>query len=129
MNHLLELHKLGQSIWLDFITRKFMTDGKLAKLIAEDGLCGVTSNPTIFQKAITGGQEYDEAITGLVRQGKTSAQIFDALAIEDIQRACDAFAPVYKSTQGADGYVSLEVNPNLARDTKGTLEEARRLFR
>jgi len=129
MNPLLELHNAGQSIWLDFITRKFITDGKLAKLIQEDGLSGVTSNPTIFQKAITGGQEYDETITGLVRQGQSSAQIFDALAIEDIQRACDAFRPVYDRTRGADGFVSLEVNPHLARDAKGTLEEARRLFK
>ena len=72
MNPLLELHELGQSIWLDFITRKFMTDGKLARLITEDGLCGVTSNPTIFQKAITGGQEYDAVISRLIREGKTS---------------------------------------------------------
>jgi transaldolase len=129
MNPLLEIHKAGQSIWLDFITRKFMTDGKLAKLITEDGLSGVTSNPTIFQKAIMGGQEYDTTISGLIKQGKSSAQIFDALAIEDIQRACDLFRSVYDKTQGADGFVSLEVNPQLARDTKSTLEEARRLFK
>ncbi len=128
MNRLQDIHKAGQSLWLDFITRKFMADGKLAKLIADDGLTGVTSNPTIFQKAFSGGQEYDEAISRLLREGKNSAQIFDALSIEDIQRACDQFRAVYDRTQGADGFVSLEVNPHLARDTKGTLEEVRRLF-
>lgn len=129
MNPLLDIHKAGQSVWLDFITRQFIADGKLAKLIREDGLTGVTSNPTIFQKAITGGQEYDEAISARIRQGKSSVQIFDELAIEDIQRACDAFQGVYESTRGADGYVSLEVNPHLSRDAKGTLEEARRLYK
>jgi len=129
MNPLLELKKAGQSVWLDFITREFMAEGKLTKLIAEDGLCGVTSNPTIFQKAITGGKEYDETITRLIREGKNSNQVFDVLAIEDIQRACDLFRSVFDRTQGADGYVSLEVNPHLARDTQGTLEEARRLFK
>ncbi len=129
MNPLLEIHKAGQSIWLDFITRQFIADGKLAKLIAEDGVSGVTSNPTIFQKAITGGKEYDETISTLVRAGKNSDEIFDALAIEDIQKACDAFKGVYEKTKGADGYVSLEVSPHLARDTEGTLAEARRLFK
>jgi len=124
-----ELRQCGQSVWLDFITRQFMSDGKLAALIAQDGISGVTSNPTIFQKAITGGKEYDDAISRLVREGKNSAQIFDALAIEDIQRACDQFRSVYGSTKGADGFVSLEVNPHLARDTQQTLSEARRLFR
>ena len=84
MNSLLEIHKAGQSLWLDFITRTFIAEGKLARLIKEDGLSGVTSNPTIFQKAITGGKEYDELISKMIRDGKTSAQIFDALAIEDI---------------------------------------------
>ena len=128
MNPLLDIKKAGQSIWLDFITRQFMADGKLAKLIAEDGLSGVTSNPTIFQKAFSGGKEYDDAISRLIREGKTSVQIFDALSIEDIQKACDAFRPVYDQTQGADGFVSLEVNPHFARDTQGTLAEAIRLF-
>ncbi len=128
-NSFIDLKKQGQSVWLDFITRQFIQDGKLDKLIREDGLTGVTSNPTIFQKAFTGGKEYDEAIASLTRQGQSAAQIFDVLAIEDIQKACDAFKPVYEKTQGADGFVSLEVNPHLARDTQGTLAEARRLFR
>ena len=128
-NSLRELNKAGQSIWLDFITRQFIAQGKLAKLITEDGVSGVTSNPTIFQKAITGGKEYDDAIARLIRAGKSSAQIFDALSIDDIQSACDLFRPVYDSTRGADGFVSLEVSPLLARDTPQTLSEARRLFR
>lgn len=139
MTHLLrELEQLGQSLWLDFITRQFMAPppmgggvayGKLSKLITEDGLTGVTSNPTIFQKAITGGSEYDPAIQALLRQSKEAPAIFEALAVQDIQQACDLFKPVYDRTRGTDGYVSLEVNPHLARDTRGTLEEARRLFR
>ncbi len=128
MNALLQIHQAGQSLWLDFITRKFMSEGKLSQLLAQDGLTGVTSNPTIFQKAITGGQEYDEAISSLIRKGQSSSQIFEALAIEDIQKACDIFRGIFDQTGGVDGYVSLEVNPHLARDTRGTLEEARRLF-
>src|ERR1051326_3218403 len=129
MNPLLELKKAGQSVWLDFITRRFINEGKLTQLIQQDGLSGVTSNPTIFQKAIEGGQEYDETITRLQREGKSGPDIFDALAIEDIQSACDAFRSTYESTQGRDGFVSLEVSPHFARDTRGTLNEARRLFR
>ncbi len=128
MNHLQEIRNAGQSIWLDFITRQFMADGKLSKLISEDGVSGVTSNPTIFQKAITGGKEYDEMISRLIREGKTSDQIFDAISIEDIQHGCDQFRPVFEKTKGQDGFVSLEVNPHFARDTQSTLAEARRLF-
>src|SRR5438105_358476 len=120
MNPLRELQQQGQSVWLDFITRQFMADGKLDKLIQEDGLSGVTSNPTIFQKAITGGKEYDAAIGALIRSEKNSSAIFDALAIEDIQHACDAFRTVYDQSQKKDGFVSIEVSPHLARDTKGT---------
>ncbi len=129
MNPLLEIHQSGQSLWLDFITRKFMAEGKLARLVSEDGISGVTSNPTIFQKAISGGQEYDDTISNLIKQGKTSDEIFDALSIEDIQKACDIFRGVYDKTKGADGFVSLEVNPHFARDTQSTLNEARRLFK
>jgi transaldolase len=129
MNPLLELQKAGQSVWLDFITRKFTADGGLQKLISEDGLRGVTSNPTIFQKAIGGGSEYDAAINELLKKEKSTEEIFEDLAVADIQQACDLFKPVYDKTQGADGYVSLEVNPHLARNTQGTLEEARKLFK
>ncbi len=128
MNPLRDLEQQGQSVWLDFITRQFLADGKLQKLITEDGLTGVTSNPTIFQKAIAGGKEYDPVITRLQGAGQHALAIFEALAIEDIQQACDAFRPVYDKTRGVDGYVSLEVNPHLARDTQGTLADARRLF-
>src|SRR4029077_20052153 len=128
MNPLLELQKAGQSIWLDFITRRFMTEGKLKKLIDQDGLSGVTSNPTIFQKALS-GTEYDDAINQLIKQNKATPEIFEELAVADIQQACDLFRPVYERTKGGDGYVSLEVNPHLARDTRGTLDEARRLFK
>jgi transaldolase len=128
MNPLIELQQAGQSIWLDFITRGFMTEGKLQKLIKEDGLRGVTSNPTIFQKALS-GSEYDSAIQEAVKKETPVTEIFDAVAIADIQQACDLFMPVYESTAGGDGYVSLEVNPHLARATQGTLEEVRKLFR
>src|SRR4029077_16104599 len=103
-------------------------EGKLKKLIDQDGLSGVTSNPTIFQKALS-GTEYDDAINQLIKQNKATPEIFEELAVADIQQACDLFRPVYERTKGGDGYVSLEVNPPLARDTRGTLDEARRLFK
>src|SRR4051812_34458049 len=95
MNPLRQLQQAGQSVWLDFITRRFMAEGKLSKLIAEDGLRGVTSNPTIFEKAVTGGPDYDDTIRRAWASGKEASAIFEALAIEDIQKACDAFRPVY----------------------------------
>ena len=127
MNPLLALQKEGQSVWLDFITRSFIAQGKLKQLIDNDGLRGVTSNPTIFQKAFAGGADYDASIRALGQKGLDSSAVFETLAVEDIQKACDAFAGVYQATQGTDGFVSIEVNPHLARDTKGTLNEARRL--
>ena len=129
MNPLLELAQQGQSVWLDFITRRFIEEGKLARLIEADGLRGVTSNPTIFQKAISGGAEYDAAMERPLREGKDAHATYEALAVEDIQKACDALAPVYKTTQAADGFVSLEVNPHLARDPEGTAREALSLSR
>jgi len=127
MNPLIQLQQQGQSVWLDFITRRFIAEGKLSELIQKDGLRGVTSNPTIFQKAITGSADYDQSIRTLIEKGESAAAIFDAVAVEDIQKACDAFKDVYASTQGLDGYVSLEVSPMLSRDTQGTLDAARRL--
>ncbi len=131
MNPLKELEKCGQSIWLDYIRRSLMTSGELGRLIREDGLRGVTSNPTIFEKAISGSKDYDDALR--LRLGEDphadAAVLFEMLAIEDIQKAADAFRPVYESTQGADGFVSLEVSPRLAHDTEGTLAEARRLWK
>ena len=128
INPLVALGRLGQSPWLDFITRKLIASGRLAKLIADDGLRGMTSNPTIFEKAISGSEDYDEDIRRLAAEGRTPAQIFEAVAVADVRAACDAFRPVYDSSGGTDGLVSLEVNPELARDTDGTVAEAIRLW-
>ena len=131
MNPLKELEKHGQSIWLDYIRRSLMTSGELGRLIQEDGLRGVTSNPTIFEKAISGSKDYDDALRVRLREDPhaDAAVLFEMLAVEDIRKAADAFRPVYESTRGADGFVSLEVSPRLAHDTEGTLAEARRLWK
>jgi transaldolase/glucose-6-phosphate isomerase len=118
----------GQSVWLDFITRELLRSGELARLIADDGVAGVTSNPSLFQKAISTGTAYEAEISTLARQGMSALQIYEALAIADIRAACDLFVPVYERTRTRDGYVSLEVNPHLADDATATLLEARRLF-
>jgi transaldolase/glucose-6-phosphate isomerase len=122
-----QLAELGQAIWLDYIRRHLITSGDLQTLV-DEGLRGVTSNPTIFEKAIAGSTDYDEALRRLVDEAKTVSEIYEALALDDIQRTADILRPVYEQTGGADGYVSLEVNPNLAHDTNGTIAEARRLF-
>lgn len=127
-NPLVALVALGQSIWLDFITRDLVRGGELRRLIEADGLRGMTSNPTIFQQAIGGGAAYDAQIEELLAQNRDAGAIFEALAVQDIQEACDLFRPLYDRTAAADGYVSLEVSPHLAHDTAGTLEEARRLW-
>ncbi len=127
MTKLHQLAELGQAIWLDYIQRDFIASGALQKLI-DQGLRGMTSNPTIFEKAIAGSQDYDQEISQLARQGKSDLEIYEALVIADIRQAADLLRPVYEATQGADGYVSLEVNPQLANDTQGTLAEARRLW-
>lgn len=130
MNPLVELHAYGQSFWYDNIRRKFLDDGTLENLITEDGLRGMTSNPAIFQKAIGGSDDYDVQIKNLIDEGVTdSTDIYEALALADIQAACDLFAELYEESDGGDGFVSLEVSPNLARDTDGTISEARRLFK
>jgi transaldolase/glucose-6-phosphate isomerase len=129
MKPLIELHKLGQSVWLDNLSRHLVRSGELARLIQEDGLRGVTSNPTIFEKAISAGAEYDAAMKQLVAQGKSTAEIVDQFIIEDIQGAADALRPLYDASKGEDGYVSIEVAPSLARDTTGTIAEARRLWK
>jgi transaldolase len=128
VNPLVALGRLGQSPWLDFITRKLIASGRLARLISDDGLRGMTSNPTIFEKAISGSEDYDEDIRRMAAEGKTPGQIFEAVAVADVRAACDAFRPVYASSGGTDGLVSLEVNPELARDTEGTVAEAKRLW-
>ena len=130
MNRLRELEQLGQAIWLDYIRRSLMTSGELQKLVEEDGVTGVTSNPSIFEKAIVGSTDYRESLEDLYRHGiNDPALLFERLAIPDIQNAADIFRPVYDLTQGQDGYVSLEVSPYIARDTPKTIEEARRLWK
>jgi len=128
-NRLAALLEEGQSVWLDFITRDLVRSGELGRMIEQDGLRGMTSNPTIFQKAISEGDDYDAQIGELVGQGQPAAAIFEAVAIKDIQDACDVFRPLYDRTEGRDGFVSIEVSPLLARDTAGTIEEARRLWK
>jgi len=127
-NPLLKLEAFGQSIWMDFIQRGMIASGQLKQLIEEDGLCGVTSNPSIFEKAIAGSHDYDDAIRALALEGKSVDQIYDALTVEDIQRVADLFRPVYDRLDGKDGFVSLEVSPRLAHDTAGTIADARRLW-
>ena len=128
INRLRELEVFGQSVWMDFIRRKMIVSGELKRLIAEDGLGGVTSNPSIFEKAIAENSDYDTAIHKLALRGKTPDQIYTALTVGDIQDAADLFRPLYDRLNGADGFVSLEVSPHLARDTHGTILEARRLW-
>ena len=128
-NPLLTLKTFGQSIWLDTIRRGMLTPGgELERRIASDGLCGVTSNPAIFEKAIDGSTDYDDAIRGLAREGKPLGEIYETLAVEDVGRAADMFRKLYDRTGGTDGFVSLEVSPALAHDTEGTVLEARRLW-
>jgi transaldolase / glucose-6-phosphate isomerase len=129
-NPLKDLLKFGQSVWLDYIRRDLLTSGELQRLIEEDGLRGMTSNPTIFEKAIAGGALYDDLLNSLRSRTDLDAKgRFEILAIRDIQDAADILRPVYDSSKRRDGYVSLEVSPYLARDTKGSLEEARRLWK
>ncbi len=128
MPKLNDLHRLGQSIWLDYIRRAFLTSGELEHLI-EQGLRGVTSNPSIFEKAIAGSADYDAQLRGFVKQSLDAKTIYETLAIEDIAMAADQLRPVYEASDGSDGFVSLEVSPTLAHDTKGTVAEAHRLFK
>lgn len=127
-NPLLKLQTYGQSIWIDFIERKIIRSGELKKMIEEDGISGVTSNPAIFEEAIGQTDDYNEAIADLAHRGKETREIFETLAIEDIQGAADLLRPTYDRLGGKDGFVSLEVNPHLAHDTEGTIAEARRLW-
>jgi transaldolase/glucose-6-phosphate isomerase len=128
-NPLTELVAIGQSPWIDFIRRTFMTDGSFGKLISANEIHGATSNPTIFEKAIGGSSDYDDQLTDLVKKGITDPKkIFDELAIVDIQMAADLLRPVYDRTNGADGFISLEVSPGAANDTQATLSEARYLW-
>lgn len=127
-NPLQEIHNYGQSIWLDFIRRHMLRSGELADLIEKDGVRGVTSNPSIFEKAIAGSSDYDDAIRKMAQADKSVNETYDQLTTADVQAAADLFRPLYDRTDGGDGYVSLEVSPHLAHDTKGTIQEARRLW-
>ena len=130
MNHnpLLALAALGQSVWIDFIRRGVLASGELERWIAEDGVSGVTSNPSIFEKAIAGSHDYDAAIRALALQGKSVDEMLEALTVDDVQRTADLLRPVFDRTHGADGFVSLEVSPDRAHHTAATIAEARRLW-
>lgn len=123
------IQNLGQSIWLDFFDRKIMNSGELEKLINEDGIRGMTSNPTIFERAINNSSDYDKEIAMFFKQKNCNDDIFLELAVNDIKRAADLFRSVYLKTNGNDGYVSIEVSPRLAHDTEGTINQARNLWK
>ncbi len=127
MSKIKELARLGQSIWFDYIRCSLITSGELKSMI-DEGLLGVTANPSIFEKAIAGSADYDEEIRTLVDEGKSVEEIYDALSIKDVGLAADLFKPIYEATDGKDGYVSLEVSPEIAYDTSETIEGARSLF-
>ncbi len=125
---LIKLEAYGQSIWMDFISRGTLISGELKRWINEDGVSGVTSNPTIFEKAIAEGHDYDETIRSMMQSGKNAADMYMTLTVADIQAACDLLRPKYDATHGRDGFVSIEVSPHLAHDTDGTIAEARKLW-
>jgi transaldolase/transaldolase/glucose-6-phosphate isomerase len=129
MNALQELWNHRQSVWLDFISRDLMKSGKLKSYIQNDGVRGMTSNPTIFEKAISSGHDYDADLKKLGNSNLRTEEIFESLAIADIQKAAEALKPVFSSSKGQDGFVSLEVSPDLADDTDGTTAAALRLFK
>jgi transaldolase len=129
MNNLKSIHDLGQSIWLDFFDRELMDTGKLQKLIDEDSLCGITSNPSIFEKAVTSSADYDQDISKLAAAQKSNEEIFFGFATNDIKRAADILKPVYEAAHGTDGFVSLEVSPHLANNTDGTIAQAQELWK
>ncbi|MEB3295589.1 MAG: transaldolase [Synechococcales bacterium] len=126
MNHIQEIEQLGQSIWLDNLTRDLVESGELKRMIESKGLLGITSNPAIFEKAIVGNQIYDEDIEAGIRAGRSLLDIYESLIFEDIRNACDIFMPVYEQSKGLDGYISIEVPPTIARDTAQTISEAKR---
>jgi transaldolase len=128
-NPLKGLLAYGQSPWMDYIRRDLLTGGGLKKFIAEDGLRGQTSNPTIFEKAINGSTLYNDILNSPEAKSLNAKQLYEKIAIRDVQDACDIFRPVYDESKHRDGYVSLEVSPLLANDTNGTMEEARRLWK
>jgi transaldolase len=128
-NPLLQLKDQGQSVWYDNIDRAQLASGQFKKMLDEDGVVGVTANPTIFEKSISAGNAYDQQITELVKEGKSANEIYEAVVISDIRTVADLLRPIYDSTEGKDGYVSLEVSPELAHDTQGTINEAERFWK
>ena len=130
MNPLLQLRNHGQSVWLDYIRRDLLVSGRLRSLIDEDGLRGVTSNPTIFEKAIDGSTDYDAGLTQMLARNSRydATQLYDELAVEDVRQAADILRPRYEESSGTDGFVSIEPPPQLTRDTSATIAEARRLW-
>lgn len=128
MNPLLRLHEHGQSFWLDNLTREMIQNGALERRIAEEGLRGITSNPAIFNDAISGGEEYDEDIGQYAAEGLSVEAIYERLTVADVRAACDLLEPVFDASEGIDGYVSLEVSPHLAHQSQETLDEACRLY-
>jgi len=127
-NHLLEIKQYGQSIWMDNLTRDLIQSGELKRMVEEQGICGITSNPAIFEKAIAGNAIYDADIETGIREGKPTYQIYESLVFDDIRNACDILRPVYDATDGLDGYVSIEVPPTIAHDTEATIKEAQRYY-
>jgi transaldolase len=128
-NPLLKIQEFGQSIWLDYLRRKMISSGELKGLIEEDGLRGITSNPSIFDKVITGSNDYDDDIRAFALEGKSTKEIYEALTVKDVQDASDLLRSLYDESGGESGFVSLEVNPHLAHDVEGTVSEARRLWK
>ncbi len=128
-NPIIDIEDYGQSIWMDNLSRDLITSGELAQLIDSRGIHGITSNPAIFEKAIAGNEIYDEAIKQGIAAGKSTLEIYESIVFEDIGNACDIFAGVYEKTDALDGYVSIEVPPNIAKDTESTIKEARRYFK
>src|SRR5579859_4847081 len=128
-NPLLQLKTQGQSVWYDNIDRAQLASGQFKRMLDEDGVVGVTANPTIFEKSISSGHAYDEQISKLISEGKSTSDIYEALVIQDIRTVADLLRPIYDRTNGQDGYVSLEVSPELAHDTEGTINEARRFWK
>ncbi len=126
-NRLVQLHAIGQSVWLDYIDRELFNDGSLDRLIREDSLMGMTSNPTIFEKALSSGHEYDAQIAESASE-RTAAELFELIETDDVRTACDRFAGVYRQSDGTDGFVSIEVSPGVAHDASDTVEEALRLW-
>jgi transaldolase len=123
-----QIRNFGQSVWYDNIERSILTSGKLEKMVEEDGICGVTSNPTIFEKAITQSRDYDAEIEELARKRKTAEEVYNNLTIKDVSLAADILYRIYKETEGKDGYVSIEVPPKYAYDIEETIGEAQKLF-